>query len=57
MQIWRKWFFCGFGEPTEQLDVLLEVTRWVRQHYGRPIIIRVNTNGHGIVLNRNRDVA
>ena len=57
MQIWEEVVFCGFGEPTEQLDVLLEVTRWVRQHYGRPIIIRVNTNGHGIVLNRNRDVA
>jgi TatD DNase family protein len=49
--------FCGFGEPTERLDVLLEVARWIRQHYGRPLRIRVNTNGHGYLLNRGRDVA
>jgi MoaA/NifB/PqqE/SkfB family radical SAM enzyme len=39
------------------LDVLLEVARWVRQHYGRPLQIRVDTNGHGNLLNRGRDVA
>jgi TatD family-associated radical SAM protein len=39
------------------LDILLEVARWVRQHYGRPLRIRVNTNGHGCVLNKGRDVA
>jgi TatD DNase family protein len=49
--------FCGFGEPTERLDVLLEVTRWVRQHYGRPLQIRLDTNGHGYELNGDRDVA
>ncbi len=54
---WEELVFCGFGEPTEQLDILLEVTRWVRQHYGRPLQIRLDTNGHGYVLNRGRDVA
>ncbi len=56
----RKWdglVFCGFGEPTTRLDVLLEVVRWVRQHYGRRLEIRVDTNGHGYVLNPSRDVA
>ncbi len=56
----RKWdvlVFCGFGEPTARLDILLEVVRWVRQHYGRRLEIRVDTNGHGYVLNPNRDVA
>ena len=57
MRSWDEVVFCGFGEPTERLDVLLEVTRWIRQHYGRPLRIRVNTNGHGYVLNRGRDVA
>ncbi len=57
MRSWVEAIFCGFGEPTERLDVLLEVTRWTRQHYGRPLRIRVNTNGHGYVLNRGRDVA
>ena len=57
MRSWDGLVFCGFGEPTERLDVLLEVARWVRQHYGRPLQIRVDTNGHGIVLNPKRDVA
>ena len=54
---WDELVFCGFGEPTERLDVLLEVARWMKQQYGRPLKIRVNTNGHGYVLNRGRNVA
>ena len=57
MRNWDEVVFCGFGEPTERLDVLLEVARWIRQHYGRPLRIRVNTNGHGYLLNQGRDVA
>ncbi|MGD0995764.1 MAG: TatD family nuclease-associated radical SAM protein [Candidatus Bathyarchaeia archaeon] len=57
MRSWNELVFCGFGEPTERLDVLLEIARWARQHYGRPLRIRVNTNGHGYVRNRGRDVA
>jgi len=57
MRKWAELVFCGFGEPTERLDALLEVTRWMRQHFGKPFLIRVNTNGHGYVLNRNRDLA
>ena len=56
MKSWSELVFCGFGEPTQRLDVLLEVARWVKQHYGRPLQIRVDTNGHGYVLNRGRDV-
>ncbi|MCW3995001.1 MAG: TatD family nuclease-associated radical SAM protein [Candidatus Bathyarchaeota archaeon] len=56
MRNWAELVFCGFGEPTERLDVVLEVTRWVRTHYGRPLPIRLNTNGHGYVLNPGRDV-
>ncbi len=57
MRSWDGLVFCGFGEPTERLDVLLEVARWVRQHYGRPLQIRLDTNGHGYVLNPGKDVA
>jgi cyclic pyranopterin phosphate synthase len=57
MRNWDELVFCGFGEPTERLDVLLEVTRWTRQHYRRPMQIRVNTNGHGYVLNPDRNLA
>jgi cyclic pyranopterin phosphate synthase len=57
MRSWTGLVFCGFGEPTERLDVLLEVARWIRQHYGRPLQIRLDTNGHGYVLNSGRDLA
>ena len=35
--------FCGFGEPTERLDVLLKVAEWIKDNYN--IKTRVNTNG------------
>jgi TatD DNase family protein len=57
MRSWDEAIFCGFGEPTERLDVLLEVARYIKKHYGRPLKIRVNTNGHGYVRNRGKDVA
>jgi cyclic pyranopterin phosphate synthase len=57
MRNWEELVFCGFGEPTERLDVLLEVTRWVKHNYRRPLKIRLDTNGHGYILNRGRDVA
>lgn len=57
MRRWDELVFCGFGEPTERLDVLLEVAQWARQHYSRPLRIRVNTNGHGYVVNPGKDVA
>ena len=40
----RELVFCGYGEPTERLDTLLEVAaRFKTAHPGIPI--RVNTNG------------
>ena len=54
---WSEVVFCGFGEPTARLDVLLEVARWIRERCGSSIAIRVDTNGHGYVLNKGRDVA
>lgn len=35
--------FCGYGEPTERLDELLEVAEFAKKKYGKKI--RVNTNG------------
>jgi len=54
---WGEVVFCGFGEPTARLDVLLEVARWIRERCGGSVPIRVDTNGHGYVLNEGRDVA
>jgi TatD DNase family protein len=48
--------FCGFGEPTERLDLLLALARCIKWRYDEPVAIRVNTNGHGFALNAGRDV-
>jgi len=53
---WKEVVFCGFGEPTERLDLLLEISKWIKQHSGKLVPIRVNTNGHGYILNAGRDV-
>ena len=37
--------FCGFGEPTERFEDMLEVAEFVKKNYGKKI--RLNTNGHG----------
>ncbi len=41
--------FCGFGEPTERLDVMLETAAFVKEKYNKKI--RVNTNGLGDLVN------
>ena len=40
----RELVFCGYGEPTERLDVLLEIAAWFRTAHP-DVPIRVNTNG------------
>lgn len=45
--------FCGFGEPTEALDVLLPVAKYVKEAYGKPV--RINTNGMGNLIH-GRDI-
>jgi GTP 3',8-cyclase len=45
--------FCGFGEPTLRLDLVLAVTEWLRL---RRLRSRLVTNGHGQLLNPETDV-
>lgn len=45
--------FCGFGEPTMRLDAVLAVSEWLRL---RRIRVRLDTNGHGQLLNPDTDV-
>ena len=49
MSSYREVVFCGFGEPTEALDVLLSGAAYIKAHYGLPI--RINTNGLGNLIN------
>ena len=53
---WSEVVFCGFGEPTLRLDLLLEAARWIKVR-APTVLIRLNTNGHGYTLNQGRDVA
>jgi radical SAM enzyme (TIGR04100 family) len=45
--------FCGFGEPTERIDVLLQVAKYIKDNFHKNI--RLNTNGQGNLIN-NRDI-
>ena len=36
--------FCGYGEPTERLDDMLTLCKWLKEKYPA-LKIRVNTNG------------
>ncbi len=47
----REVVFCGYGEPTTRLDVLLDVGRRLRTAGAR---VRLDTNGHGnLIWSRN----
>ncbi len=43
--------FCGYGEPTCRLDVLLETAQWLRMKLGDSTRLRINTNGLGDLIN------
>ena len=51
---WSEVVFCGFGEPLERLNCVLEVTRWIKKRYGK--VVRIDTNGQGYLLNKGREV-
>jgi len=51
---WKEVVFCGFGEPLEKLDYILEVTKWIKKHF--PITVRIDTNGQAYLMNKRRNV-
>ena len=44
--------FCGYGEPTERLDDLLEVAKYIKSKSN--INIRINTNGLSDLINKEK---
>lgn len=42
--------FCGYGEPTERLDVLIAAAKKLKSIEGCPVL-RINTNGLGDLVN------
>ena len=53
MNRYHEIVFCGFGEPTEALDVLLKTAHFIKEHWEKPI--RINTNGLGNLIH-GRDI-
>ena len=53
MSQYEEVVFCGFGEPTEALEVLLHVAKYVKETFSKPV--RINTNGLGNLI-WNRDI-
>jgi TatD family-associated radical SAM protein len=43
---YRELVYCGYGEPTESLDVLIETAKWLKKT-APGIPLRLNTNGLG----------
>jgi TatD DNase family protein len=48
----REFIWCGFGEPTYRLDLIVEAAPWLRSGGAK---IRLNTNGHAGLIH-GRDV-
>ncbi len=49
----REVVFCGYGEPTERFDDVVEIARRIKEVYGKPV--RLDTNGLGCLVN-GRDI-
>ena len=54
MDRFKEVVFCGFGEPTERIEEVLEVAAFVKTQYNKTI--RINTNGLGSLIH-GRDIA
>lgn len=50
--VFSEFVWCGFGEPTFRLDLIMEAAGWLRSKGAR---IRLNTNGHACLIH-GRDV-
>ena len=50
LEKYSEFVFCGFGEPTEALDVLLKTADFLKSVTLKPV--RINTNGLGNLVNK-----
>lgn len=50
---YKELVLCGYGEPTERFDDMLEVVGRIKKEY--PVKVRLNTNGHANLI-AGRDV-
>ena len=52
---YNEFVFCGYGEPTCELEKLIEVAKYVKEQYHLPI--RLNTNGLGNLYHKRNIVS
>ena len=50
---YKEIVFTGLGEPTLRFDVVLAVTRWLKNQNTR---VRLDTNGHAALINPEKNV-
>ncbi len=50
LEKYSEFVFCGFGEPTEALDILLQTADFLKEVTSKPV--RINTNGLGSLVNK-----
>ncbi|MCX5726905.1 MAG: TatD family nuclease-associated radical SAM protein [Candidatus Saganbacteria bacterium] len=49
---YKEVVFCGYGEPLIRLDIVIEVSKWLKVKGAR---VRIDTNGHGSLIHK-RDI-
>lgn len=47
----REFVFCGYGEPIIKLDLIKEISKFLKDSYPDKKI-RINTNGHGNLIHK-----
>jgi TatD DNase family protein len=52
LENFREFVWCGYGEPTFRLDLILQAAPWLRSCGAK---VRLNTNGHGRLIH-GRDI-
>ena len=55
ISLYDEIIFCGFGEPTERLDAIIEISKYIKKRNSN-MPTRINTNGLGDLINK-KDIA
>ncbi len=54
LSAYREIVFCGYGEPTYRVDVIIWLIDQLKERFGKIPSVRINTNGHGnLIQSRN----
>lgn len=51
INLYDEIIFCGFGEPTERLDAIIEISKYIKKRNSN-MPTRINTNGLGDLINK-----